>query len=187
MEKSKQLGIPLRAVKPLLTYSPGMPLHQYVYFALSSRRITAQEITDALGIEPDETRVVNPRRLPVDPSHPFCQIWKLVCREPGLCVDEQIARVLGRLRPQTDRIAELMKQFNSAEDEEEPGLEARLEVVRYFNDTEQQEEEAGQPQDRDKHNLFGWALDREAIDFLAATGAFLDVDEYDMTPSSPAG
>ncbi|MFI5480613.1 DUF4279 domain-containing protein [Streptomyces rubiginosohelvolus] len=92
-------------------------------------------------------------------------------------MDEQIARVLSRLRPRTDRIAELMKQFNSAEDEEEPGLEARLEVVRYFND-EQQE--------RGEHNLFGWALDREAIDFLAATGAYLDVDEYDMTPSSPS-
>ncbi|MFD3472343.1 DUF4279 domain-containing protein [Streptomyces sp. NPDC058682] len=158
-----------------------MPLHQYVYFALSSRRITAQEITDVLGIEPDETKVVNPRRLPLDPANPFCQVWKVVCREPGLCVDEQIAHVLGRLRPQTDRIAELMKQYNSADDEEEPGLDARLEVVRYFNDDERQDE-AGQPQDRE-HNLFGWALDREAIAFLAATGAFLDVDEYDMTPS----
>ncbi|MEV8224592.1 DUF4279 domain-containing protein [Streptomyces sp. NPDC079167] len=162
-----------------------MPLHQYVYFALSSRRITAQEITDALGIEPDETKVVNPRRLPVDPANPFCQIWKVVCREPGLCVDEQIAHVLGRLRPQTDRIAELMKQCNSADDEDEPGLEAGLEVVRYFND-DKQHDEAGQPEERDKHNLFGWALDREAIAFLAATGAFLDVDEYDMTPSLPS-
>ncbi|HEY9367224.1 DUF4279 domain-containing protein [Streptomyces sp.] len=162
-----------------------MPLHQYVYFALSSRRTTAQEITDALGIEPDETKVVNPRGLPVDPANPFCQIWKVVCREPGLGVDEQIAHVLGRLRPKTDRIAELMKQFNSAEDEEEPGLEARLEVVRYFNDDEQQDE-TGQPEERDKRNLFGWALDREAIAFLAATGAFLDVDEYDMTPSPPS-
>ncbi|MFB6558777.1 DUF4279 domain-containing protein [Streptomyces sp. NPDC056400] len=158
-----------------------MPLHQYVYFALSSRRITAQEITDALGIEPDETKVVNPRRLPLDPANPFCQVWKVVCREPGLCVDEQIAHVLGRLRPQTDRIAELMKQYNSADDEEEPGLDARLEVVRYFNDAERQDE-ARQPQDGER-NLFGWALDREVIAFLAATGAFLDVDEYDMTPS----
>ncbi|MGW4837050.1 DUF4279 domain-containing protein [Streptomyces globisporus] len=88
-------------------------------------------------------------------------------------VDEQVARVLGRLRHQTDRIAELMKQFNSAEDEEEPGLEARLEVVRYFSD---------ERQERGEHNLFSSALGREAIDFLAATGAYLDVDEYDMTP-----
>ncbi|MFD4870414.1 DUF4279 domain-containing protein [Streptomyces sp. NPDC058412] len=162
-----------------------MPLNQYVYFALSSPRITPQEITEALGIEPDETRVHNPRRLPVDPVRPFSQSWKVVCREPGLCVDEQIAHVLDRLRPRTDRIAELMKQFNSAEDEEEQGLEAVLEVVRYFNDDERQDE-AGQPQERDERNLFGWALDREAIAFLAATGTVLDVDEYDMTPSSHA-
>ncbi|MFD6465309.1 DUF4279 domain-containing protein [Streptomyces goshikiensis] len=162
-----------------------MPLHQYVYFALSSRNITAQEITEALGIEPDETRVVNPRHLPVDPANPFCQIWKVVCREPDLRVDEQIAHVLGRLRPQTERIAELMKQYNSADDEDGPYLEARLEVVRYFNDTEQQDK-ARQPQDRDKYNLFGWALDREAITFLAATGTLLDVDEYDMAPSPPS-
>ncbi|MCC8482691.1 DUF4279 domain-containing protein [Streptomyces globisporus] len=161
-----------------------MPLHQYVYFALSSRGITAQEITDLLGIEPDETRVINPRRLPADAAKPFRQDWKVVCREPGLCVDEQIARVLGRLRPQTDRIAELVKHFNSAEDEGEPGLEARLEVVRYFNDEQQ---ETGQPQEGEKHNLFGWALDREAIEFLAATGAYVDVDEYDMTPGARTG
>ncbi|MEU9033231.1 DUF4279 domain-containing protein [Streptomyces sp. NPDC048383] len=161
-----------------------MPLNQYVYFALTSRRITPQEITEALGIEPDETRVHNRRRLPVDPARPFSQSWKVVCREPGLCVDEQIAHVLDRLRPQTDRIAELMKRFNQAEDEEEQGLDAVLEVVRYFNDDEQHDE-ARQPEERDKPNLFGWALDREAIAFLAATGAVLDVDEYDMTPSTP--
>ncbi|MFD5145645.1 DUF4279 domain-containing protein [Streptomyces sp. NPDC058401] len=161
-----------------------MPLHQYVYFALSSRLIAAQEITDALGIEPDETKVLNRRGLPVDPAKPFWQVWKVVCREPGLCVDEQIAHVLDRLRPQTGRIAELMKQYNSADDEEERGLEAVLEVVRYFNDDRQ--DEAGQPHERDEHNLFGWALDREAIAFLAATGAYLDVDEYDMTPSPPS-
>ncbi|MFB6523085.1 DUF4279 domain-containing protein [Streptomyces sp. NPDC056401] len=162
-----------------------MPLHQYVYFALTSRRITAQEITEALGIEPDETRVHNPRRLPVDPAKPFSQSWMVVCREPGLCVDEQVAHVLERLRPQTERIAELMQQFNRVEDEEEAGLEARLEVVRYFNDDEQRDE-AGQPRERGERNLFGWALDREAIAFLAATGAYLDVDEYDMTPSPPS-
>ncbi|MDA5281063.1 DUF4279 domain-containing protein [Streptomyces sp. Isolate_45] len=162
-----------------------MPFRQYVYFALSSRRITAQEITDALGIEPDETQVHNRRGLPVDPARPFSQSWKVVCREPGLCVDEQIAHVLGRLRPRTDRIVELMKQYNSAGDEEEPGLEAWLEVVRYFNDDEQQDE-AGTPKERDDRNLSGWALDRETIAFLAATGTMLDVDEYDMTPSQPS-
>ncbi|MEV7700962.1 DUF4279 domain-containing protein [Streptomyces sp. NPDC086779] len=164
-------------------YSPKMPLRQYVYFALSSRRITAQEITDALGIEPDEIQVHNRRGLPADPARPFSQSWRVVCREPGLCVDEQIAYVLGRIRPRTDRIAELMEKYNRARDEEEPGLEATLEVVRYFNEEEQQDE-ARTLRERGDHNLFGWALDRETIAFLAATGTMLDVDEYDMTPPS---
>ncbi|MEU4176790.1 DUF4279 domain-containing protein [Streptomyces sp. NPDC026589] len=111
--------------------------------------------------------------------------WKVVCRKPGLRVDEQVAHVLDRIRPQTARIAALMKQFNGAADDEEPGLEARLEVVRYFNDDEQHDG-AGQPRGRYGHALLGWALDREAIAFLAATGAFLDVDEYDMTASPPS-
>ncbi|MFF2173166.1 DUF4279 domain-containing protein [[Kitasatospora] papulosa] len=162
-----------------------MPLRQYVYFALSSRRITAQEITDALGIEPDETQVHNRRGLPVAPQRPFSQSWKIVCREPGLCVDEQIAHVLGRIRPRTELIVELMKQYNSAGDEGEPGLEATLEVVRYFNDNEQQNE-ARTPKERVDHNLFGWALDRETVAFLAATDTLLDVDEYDMAPSQPS-
>ncbi|MFB7373447.1 DUF4279 domain-containing protein [Streptomyces sp. NPDC056222] len=172
------------SVTKLHAYCSGIPLNQYVYFALRSRCITPQEITEALGIEPDETRVHNPRRLPVDPARPFFQSWKVVCREPGLRVDEQITHGLDRLRPRTDRIAELMKRFNKGEDEEEQGLQAVLEVVRYFNDDEQQAE-ARQSEEREEPNLFGWCLDREAIAFLAATDAFLDVDEYDMTPSTP--
>jgi hypothetical protein len=30
-------------------------------------------------------------------------------------------------------------------------------------------------------HLLGWHLDRAVLDFLQATGAVLDVDEYDMT------
>ncbi|MEU3750209.1 MULTISPECIES: hypothetical protein [Streptomyces] len=33
----------------------------------------------------------------------------------------------------------------------------------------------------EKPNIFGWSLDQEVLDFLAATGAFLGVDEYDPT------
>ncbi|MGO4748749.1 hypothetical protein AB4212_08975, partial [Streptomyces sp. 2MCAF27] len=53
---------------------------------------------------------------------------------------------------------------------------AVLQVVRYFNDTDQD-----QPNTVDAPNLFGWHLDRSVLDFLIATGAELDVDEYDMT------
>ncbi|GGY88774.1 DUF4279 domain-containing protein [Streptomyces avidinii] len=108
-----------------------MPLDQYVYFALSSERTSAQEMTALLGIEPDETTVRGSRRT--EPAIPVCHSWKVVCREPGLRVDDQVAHVLDRLRPHTDRIAKLARQLNQ---EPEPGSAARLQIVRYFRDAE---------------------------------------------------
>lgn len=60
--------------------------------------------------------------------------------------------------------------------EEGPGG-AILQVVRYLN--RHDEQPGGSPDDT---NLYGWRLERAVVDFLAATGAELDVDEYDMTP-----
>jgi hypothetical protein len=146
-----------------------MPLHQYAYFALFSQHNSADEMTSQLGIAPDEvsvrgSRFTEPRPIPV--SHR----WKIVCREPGLRVDEQITSILGKLQPHTDRIADLALPLAGN------GGGAVLQVVRYFNDTDQD-----QPNVADAPNLFGWHLDRNVLDFLIATGAELDVDEYDMT------
>ncbi|NGO75747.1 DUF4279 domain-containing protein [Streptomyces sp. YC504] len=147
-----------------------MPLHQYVYFALVSARTTAQEMTDWLGIEPDEivARGLRDPSIPLPASHR----WKIVCRKPGLRVDEQIDRVVDRLRQRTGRIAELLVRLNA---EEEGGTSAVLQVVRYFTAEEPATLTSDHP------NLFGWHLDPEVLAFLAATGATLDVDEYDMT------
>lgn len=146
-----------------------MPLHQYTYFALFSRHTSADEMTSQLGIAPDEvsirgSRFIEPRPIPV--SHR----WKIACRDPKLRVDEQITSILDRLRPHTDRIAELARQLAGN------GGGAMLQVVRYFNDTDQD-----QPSAADAPNLFGWHVDRNILGFLIATGAALDVDEYDMT------
>ncbi|MER7174602.1 DUF4279 domain-containing protein [Streptomyces mesophilus] len=150
-----------------------MPLHQFAYFALVSAHTTAQEMTKWLGIEPDEivTRGLRDPSIPLPAVHR----WKIVCRRPGLRVDEQIARVVDRLRPHTDRIAELVVRLNA---EEEEGTSAVLQVVRYFTAEEPPDPASHQP------NLFGWHLEPEVLAFLAATGAMLDVDEYDMTSSS---
>jgi hypothetical protein len=126
-------------------------------------------MTSQLGIAPDEvsvrgSRFTEPRPIPVD------HCWKIVCREPGLRVDEQITSILGRLQPHTDRIADLALRLVGN------GGGAVLQVVRYFNDIDQD-----QPNAADAPNLFGWHLDRNVLDFLIATGAELDVDEYDMT------
>ncbi|MFF3837765.1 DUF4279 domain-containing protein [Streptomyces sp. NPDC001930] len=150
-----------------------MPLRQYTYFALSSQHISADEITSRLGITPDEvrlrgSRITKPRVIPAS------DVWRIVCREPDLCVDEQIARILDRLRPHTARIAELVGQLAA------DGGGAVLQVIRYFNESDDES-----PSHPDTPNLFGWHLNRDVMDFLAAVDAELDVDEYDMTPNEP--
>jgi hypothetical protein len=163
-----------------------MPLHQYAYFALSSRHTSAAEMAAFLGIEPDETRVrgsrhTQPRTIPV--SH----AWKIVCREPGLRVDEQIARIIERLSPHTERIVALVARLNAEDPEDDEHSGAALQTVRYFNDDE--EDAAGsawRTSTADEPTMFGWHLDRSMLDFLTATGAVLDVDEYDMTPAGDA-
>ncbi|MFD3837962.1 hypothetical protein ACFWWC_17105 [Streptomyces sp. NPDC058642] len=54
--------------------------------------------------------------------------------------------------------------------------------MRYFNVTNQAQSGA-----TDVLNLFGWHLGREILDFLSATGAELDVDEYDVAEDDDAG
>ncbi|MGA4538646.1 DUF4279 domain-containing protein [Uniformispora flossi] len=146
-----------------------MQVDQYVYFALKSRSTPAAAMTAFLGIEPDEV-MVRGTKLP-SPPVPVVHAWMVVCREPGRRVDHQAACVLARLIPHTERIADLARRLD-AEVEDGEGS-AVLEVVRYLRPTEDTPTAA---------NLLGWWLDRDALAFLAATGASLDVDEYDMTP-----
>ncbi|MFF2776101.1 DUF4279 domain-containing protein [Streptomyces sp. NPDC058052] len=151
-----------------------MSLHQYACFALFSRHISADDMASQLGITADEvsvrgSRITEPAMVPVDHA------WMVVCRDPGLRVDEQITRVLDRLQPHTDRISDLSRRLAST------GGGAALHVVRYFNDPGQTRSGAA-----DAPNLFGWHLDRRVLDFLSATGAELGVDEYDMTDDEDA-
>ncbi|MFG3053337.1 DUF4279 domain-containing protein [Kitasatospora sp. NPDC048239] len=151
-----------------------MSLTQYVYFAISSVGTTADEITQLLGVEPDEVTVRG--SLSTSPhTIPFCHCWKVVCCEPGLPVDEQIGQVLGRLRPRMEALTDLTTRLAA----EEGRGGAILQVHRYFN--RDGELPSGLPDDT---NLFGRHLDRAVVDFLAATGADLDVGEYDMVPSN---
>lgn len=62
-----------------------------------------------------------------------------------------------------------------------------LEIVRYLGDEETESDGQLDTEGVGSHgsadNLFGWHVDRNVLDFLAATGAVLDVDEYDMSPA----
>ncbi|WP_045563564.1 DUF4279 domain-containing protein [Streptomyces sp. FxanaA7] len=151
-----------------------MPLRQHAYFALFSQHVSADDMTFQLGMPPDEvtvrgSRFTEPAVVPVDHS------WMVVCREPGLRVDEQITRILDRLQPHTDRICDLTGQLART------GGGAVLQIVRYFNDTDQ-----AHPGAADAPSLLGWHLDRDVLDFLSATGAELDIGEYDMAGAENA-
>lgn len=154
-----------------------MSVDQYVYFALSSHVTSAAEMTAVLGLEPDET-AVRGSRIPEPKAIPVLHRWKIVCREPGLSVDEQIARVLERLTPHVDAIAALARRL----DVEDPqGPSAVLEVVRYFNDEPVRQDHPLGDIPTEVPKLLGWHLGRDVLDFLHLTGAVLDVDEYDLT------
>lgn len=153
-----------------------MPVDQYVYFALSSQNTPTVEMAAVLGIDPDETKVRGSRTAAPEPV-PALHRWKIVCREPGLRVDEQITRVLERLAPHTDRIAALARRL----DGENGSPSAVLQIVRHFNDQPAKQDPSATGQ-TERPNQFGWHLDRDVLEFLQATGAVLDVDEYDMKP-----
>ena len=57
-----------------------------------------------------------------------------------------------------------------------------MRTCRLHNEPDQHDPLTKQDTEAVAPNLFGWHLDRAALDFLQATGAVLDVDEYDMTP-----
>jgi hypothetical protein len=152
-----------------------MPVRQYAYFALSSHSTSAAEMTAALGIEPDRTATRGSRRGEPSPV-PVAHRWIVECRDPGLSVNEQIARILERLAPHTDALAALARRLDA---EPEAGPSAVLEVVRYFNEAEQHPGHQAEPSKHEPTRTLGWHLGRDVLDFLQATGAVIDIDEYE--------
>jgi hypothetical protein len=155
-----------------------MRVRQYVYFSLRSDHMPAHEVAAQLGMEADEISVKASKRE--NPPVPRVHAWRVVCRDGGLTLDEQIDRVINRLEPFADEIAALAREIDASEGD---GITGTLQVVRYFND-DGGEEESPQPNGTDlvrlpgQHQLLGWHLDRRVLEFLHRTGAELDVDEY---------
>ena len=156
-----------------------MRIRQYSYFGIRSEVMSAAEMSDRLGVLPDEHSERGSRSS--DPIFPRSHSWKVVCKEPGLRVDDQIRSVVGRLEPVVDRIADLVAELH----ELESGRATTLQVVRFFDDDEGEEdrpnpdaEELGMHKLDGQHFLLGWHLDKNVLQFLERTGAELDVDEY---------
>ncbi|WP_328426277.1 DUF4279 domain-containing protein [Micromonospora sp. NBC_00389] len=153
-------------------------ISQYAYFALSSHRVSAAEITARLGIEPDEISVRGSRHA--NPARPASHRWKVVCRRPGLTVDDQISQILDRLFAHAERLGELAAELESLDGG--PGG-SMLQVVRVFEHPDGEEEDVTTPVEGleklpGQHQLLGWHLDARVLEFLRLTRAELDVDEY---------
>ncbi|WP_279339776.1 DUF4279 domain-containing protein [Sphaerisporangium perillae] len=137
----------------------------------------AVEMTARIGLERDETAALGSRSA--KPPRPTAHAWKIVCRDPGVTVDELIARLIDRLAPFGGAIGELVEELN----QDEGGSCAVLQVVRYLNADGGEEEETFSSDPAfeklpGQHQLLGWHLDRRVLQFLISTHAELDVDEY---------
>lgn len=149
-----------------------MRVSQYVYFAVRSETLPATEVTAALGLGPDSVLIRASRHR--DPDQPKVHAWNVECRSPGMTVDEQVGEIYARLLPVLDRLVALRREHD---------VDTVLQVVRSFDDDVGEEEELSPPgSDYEKlggqHQLLGWHLGRDVLDFLQLTGAELDVDEY---------
>jgi hypothetical protein len=135
-----------------------MKTYQYVYLGIRSDTLSPDEITAILEVEPDETKIKASGRSA--PPIPRVHHWNLVCRDPDAHIDEQVAKVVARLRPH----AEAIRRLSQRED-----LDVTLQLVRYFNDNEDGQED-----------IHGWHLDSDTLAFLVFIGATIDADEYGL-------
>jgi hypothetical protein len=163
---------------------------QYTYFALSSTTVSAAEITAVIGLAPDTSSVRGARRA--DPPVPVNHSWHILCKEPGLRVDEQVTVVLERIAPYADRLRALV---------EARPVCASLRVVRYFEDddgamdadAETVPDTSGEREYHEpvtsadgatltvipgQHQLLGFHLTPSQLGLLASLHAGIDADEY---------
>ena len=88
-----------------------------------------------------------------------------------------VTELLQRLDPIIEKVATIVREMP---------VQARLQLVRTFDDPEGVEDEGTTPEMAARgwekldgqHHLLGWRVDRPTVDFLKITNAELDVDEY---------
>ena len=155
-----------------------MRVRQYAYFGIKSERWSPDEITEVAGIEPNESTVKGSRPNPAARLLPVSHLWKLtsgVSAESDL--EPHFAALMPRLRGHENGLREVIRQ---------PGVWAALVIVRYFEEGEEEFDEAtfGIPEGSGiqrlsgQHPFLGWSLDAHAVQLLASIGAAIDVDEY---------
>ena len=130
-------------------------VRQYCYFWLASEAVTPEQISERLGLEPDQTMVMGSRRT-TPRVVPAAHRWEIRCETHGR-LDEQASTVLERIAPAADRVRALVDGGD---------VEAGLMMVRWFDDPE------------GGYNAMGWSLAPEQVQLLARMGAAVESDEY---------
>jgi hypothetical protein len=138
-----------------------------------SKVLTSQEIENKLGIKADKHEHWGKGRLRLDPTYQITNVWKLLA-EGQTRVDDQIEALIKRMLRVEQPLIKLIDSDN---------VEITLQVVRYFNDADDGEQEIIEA-DGDfvklsgQHQLLGWYVSSKDLAFLARVNADLDVDEY---------
>jgi hypothetical protein len=149
-----------------------MKIRQYTYFGIRSGQVHPDEITARLGLVPDRVALRGSRVE--DPPRPKAHLWVVGCDAPGLTVTEQLEQVIARVNVKREAIRELIESSDETA--------AWLQVVRHFEADDGDAEGvpvAGDVEERSgQHQLLGWHLSAEALDFVREVHAEIDIDEY---------
>ena len=134
-----------------------MRTDQYVYLGIWSDALTPAQIAAIVGLEPDAISVKASKRL--DPPVPRSNRWAVECRDPGAQIGDQVERLVARLRPHIEGLKRIAT---------EPNVSIGLQMVRYFNSADGQDD------------VEGWHLDLDILAFLVSISASIDSDEYGL-------
>lgn len=130
-------------------------VQQFCYFWIASQVVSADEVTEVLGLAADQATVMGSRRTSPTPV-PVEHAWKIRCDRHAR-IDEQAGEVLRRIEPVADKVRQLVDRGD---------VQVGLMLVRYFDD-----EEGGD-------GALGWVLSPEQVGLLASMGAEIQADEY---------
>src|SRR5579859_6522990 len=89
-----------------------MRMEQHVYFAVFTRTLHPDAISERLGMRPDEAKILGSRLK--SPPRPTAHWWQVRCDEQ-LPVDEQIHRVIDRMAQIESAVGELVDELKASE------------------------------------------------------------------------
>ena len=153
-----------------------MKISQYVYLCLYSRTVSAEQITQAVGMEPDSVTVRGSRST--EPPRPIEHSWQIECRDEGKAIDDQVEAVLRRITPAVSKVRAVVDELD---------VSVGLQLVRFFDDEDGEGEVIPEVETEDgrrlvklpgQHQLLGWVLTPEQVHLLSSMGACISADEY---------